>query len=113
MVGPDPSQLNRDMIGLYSYVGNRRQGTGDHHEGINVIATVLGSSLCGVDVRAGGGYDRVRMCEGYFNGANGQDVFLNVTDGRTGGSFWYERATFCSSARAVPTVRAWRRALSP
>ncbi len=82
--------IDHDMLGLYSYVGNRRQGSGDRHEGINVIATVLGSSLCGVPTRPAGGTDRVLMCDGYFNRANGQEVFLNVTDGRTGGSFWYE-----------------------
>jgi hypothetical protein len=88
----DRSRRNadRDMLGLYSYVGSRRQGREEHHEGINVIGTVLGSSLCDVDVRGAAGGDRAAMCGGYFNRANGQDVFLNSTNGRTGGSFWYE-----------------------
>ena len=82
--------FDRDTFGLYSYVGAKKTWAEDHHEGINCIATVLGSSLAGIDMRNQNSHNWVLMCENYFNRDNGLDLFLNTTNARSGRSFWYE-----------------------
>jgi hypothetical protein len=82
--------LDRDTFGLYSYVGDNRQGTGGQHEAINCIAAVLGASLVGIDKSSQNGQDWVAMLESYFNSANKLNLVLNNTSGKTGQTFWYE-----------------------
>jgi hypothetical protein len=84
------TNINRDGFGLYSYVGDNRQGEGTNHEGIACIAAVLGASLVGIDKSSQDGHDWVDMLEDYFNSANEINLLLNSTTGTTGKSFWYE-----------------------
>jgi hypothetical protein len=84
------TNMNRDGFGLYSYVGDIRQGEGANHEGITCIAAVLGASLVGIDKSSQNGHDWVDMLEDYYNSANGLNLVLNSTNGATGSSFWYE-----------------------
>ena len=84
------TNLERDTFGLYSYVGDARQGSGSSHEVITCIGAVLGATLSGIDKSAQNGYNWVEMLEAYFNTANGQNLVLNGTSAKTGGSFWYE-----------------------
>lgn len=84
------TNMNRDGFGLYSYVGDSRQGEGANHEGITCIAAVLGASLVGIDKSNQNGHDWVDMLEDYFNSANGLNLVLNNPNGATGNTFWYE-----------------------
>lgn len=81
---------NKDMIGLPSYINSKAVRKSLHHEGINLMSAILGATVCGVDKAHDRGIDFVDRLEGYFNSANGQNLFLNTTDNQTGGSFWYE-----------------------
>jgi hypothetical protein len=86
----DDSRINIDgpTFGIYSYVGDKRQG-GSNHEGVTCLGAVLGATLAGID-KSRQQYDYVAMCEAYYNKRNGQNLVLNAMDQGTGGSFWYE-----------------------
>ncbi|REE78653.1 hypothetical protein A8990_12550 [Paenibacillus taihuensis] len=86
----DTTQHNtpRATFGLPSYVGFEKKGNG--HEAINCVTAVLGATLSGIDKSSQNGHNWVEMCESYFNTDNGEQLFLNRTGERSGGSFWYE-----------------------
>lgn len=84
------TNLDRPMIGFPSYVGSHVQTQGEEHEAINVIASVLGASLVGIDKSNQDGRDYVAMMEHYFNAANGEGLVLNHSSTETGATFWYE-----------------------
>ena len=75
-------------FGLPSYVGSPNS-TGANHEGITCMGAVLGATIAGID-KTRGPHNWVRLCEAYYNTANGQRLVLNHTSAGTGGSFWYE-----------------------
>ncbi len=75
-------------FGLYTAVGpTSTTGTA---EAINCIPAVVGASLVGVDKTNQFGYNWVKMCEQWFNGANGQNVYKNGFGDLTSDDFWYE-----------------------
>jgi hypothetical protein len=78
----------KDTFGLPSYVGARREGS--NHEAINCVTAVLGATIAGIDKSNQGGRNWVEMCESYYNTENGENLFLNRTNAKAGGSFWYE-----------------------
>jgi len=73
--------------GLDSYVGSFSEANG---EAINILPSVIGASLCGADKLSQYEKNWVLMCEEYFNGANGEDVYLNNMNGSSGNDWWYE-----------------------
>ena len=78
-------------FGLPTIMGDPRMSAKENpegHEAINCMAAVLSGALVGIDKTNQDGFDYVRMCENYFNKANGQRVFLNSTGGSPS-SFWY------------------------
>ena len=87
----DNSRVNidRPAFGLPSYVGDPARTSGPHHESITCMGAVLGATTAGIDKRRQP-HDYVRMCEAYFNTANGERLVLNGVHGHSGGSFWYE-----------------------
>lgn len=88
----DRSHVNcdKDMVGIPSYINSKRDRVDGKQEGINLMSAVLGATLSGVDMSNDRGINHVDMLEGYFNSANGQNLFLNTASCPTGGSFWYE-----------------------
>ncbi|RLE09995.1 hypothetical protein DRJ00_02775 [Candidatus Aerophobetes bacterium] len=88
----DKSHQNfeRDTFGLPSYVGDVRRGRDGFQEAINCMAAVLGATLVGIDKSNQNGQNWVLMCENYYNIDNGEYLFLNTTNWKTGRSFWYE-----------------------
>ncbi|NLC55219.1 MAG: hypothetical protein GX774_00090 [Armatimonadetes bacterium] len=86
----DDSRVNSDQpaFGLFSYVGDTRQG-GSNHEAITGMGAVLGATIAGIDKRRQA-HDYVRLCEAYYNTRNGSHLVLNRMDAETGHSFWYE-----------------------
>lgn len=88
----DRSRINceKDMTGLPSYINSKSARQSGKEEGINLMSAILGATVCGIDKSNDRGTDFVDQLEGFFNSANGQNLFLNTTSGKTGGSFWYE-----------------------
>lgn len=99
----DDSRLNLpiESFGLYTAVGDRRQGpaknNGEHHEAICVLGALNGATLAGIDKSNQNGYDFVRMAQNYFNSATNWNIVLNNTGpvaGALGGGytrdFWYD-----------------------
>ncbi len=75
-------------FGLYSAVGPTSNTAAS--EAINCIPAVVGASLVGVDKTSQFGSDWVKMCEQWFNSANGQNVYKNGFSDLTNDDFWYE-----------------------
>lgn len=74
-------------FGLHTYVGTKDPASG---EGINVIPSIIGASLCGIDKSNQFGKDWVLMAEEFFGKASGENVYLNNPGGRSGDDWWYE-----------------------
>ena len=88
-------------FGLYTAVGDRRQGPenngGEHHEAIGVLGSLYASTLVGIDKSNQDGHDYIRMCQNYFNSAAGWNIVMNNTcpeagalGGGYGRDFWYD-----------------------
>ncbi len=76
-------------IGMPSYVDHPEMKSGSNHEAITVLGAILGSTLAGIDKRAGEN-NFAAMSAQYFNSANGLNVVLNRESTKTGNSYWYE-----------------------
>src|SRR5205085_1767307 len=61
-----------------------------NHEAINVMAAVLCATLVGLDKSNQNGRDWVSPLGGYFQSANGDNIFLNRASARSGETFWYD-----------------------
>jgi hypothetical protein len=59
-------------------------------EAINVLSSVIGASLIGLDKSNQNGYNFVLMCEEWFNKNNGELVYLNHPSASSGDDWWYE-----------------------
>ncbi|RPI72786.1 MAG: laminin G, partial [Ignavibacteriales bacterium] len=59
-------------------------------EAINVLPSVIGASLIGIDKSNQNGYNFVLMCEEWFNKNNGELVYLNHPSASSGDDWWYE-----------------------
>lgn len=89
-----------DIVGIPSYIGHPEMTSGtEQHESITFLGAVLGAQLVGVDKTRQRGLDFVRTAHCYFNSANGQDLYLNRVDTRTGQTYWYE---------LYPGILAWQ-----
>lgn len=67
---------------LPSYVG------GGGPEAINCLAAVVSGSLIGLDMTRYRGQNWVKLCQAYYNNADG--VYTNNVGSRVADSFWYE-----------------------
>jgi hypothetical protein len=92
LIWTDTSQVNYpiDGFGMPSYVGRDGQSSGTAHESINTMGAVLGATLAGIDKSDQNGTNWVLMLQNYFNQANGEDIYMNNINARTGHTFWYE-----------------------
>lgn len=102
LVWKDETRVNFDepMIGLYTTIGDVRQGetrvNGTFHESLANMGAVLGASLVGID-KSKQEYDYVSMLRNYFNRTSGWEIFQNNTNplaGSQGGGYardwWYD-----------------------
>lgn len=93
LIKPDLRHVNYpgESFAMTTYIGS---DSIDHEwmggEAINGMAAVVGASLAGIDKSNQGGRSYVLMTQKWFNSANGQGVYLNTSNSKTGGSFWYE-----------------------
>jgi len=74
-------------FGIQSYVGtNSPPGM----EAINVLASVVGASLNGIDKSNQFGHNWALYCEEYFNRRASENVYLNGPNSSSGHDWWYE-----------------------
>jgi len=78
---------DRGSFGLDTYVGTNSSNNG---EGINVLPSLVGASLVGIDKRNQFGEDWILMSQDYFNSANGENLYLNNIGGHSGNDWWYD-----------------------
>jgi hypothetical protein len=102
MVWIDKSQKNfqQDVVGLYTAVGDVRQGTnnkGMFHEALGTMGATLGASLVGIDKTNQQNRNYVGMLKNYFNKDTGWDIMMNNTcpevallGGGYGRDWWYD-----------------------
>ena len=102
MVWMDRSQKNfpQDVVGLYTAVGDVRQGEankGMFHEALATMGATLGASLVGIDKTSQQNLNYVAMLKNYFNSETGWDIMMNNTcpevallGGGYGRDWWYD-----------------------
>jgi len=73
---------------LDTYIGSHSSGR--QAEAINILPSLVGATLVGIDKRADRGYDWVGMSRNFFNRANGQKVYLNGYSASSGSDWWYD-----------------------
>ncbi len=78
---------NHGSFGLHTVVGTTVPNS---FEAINVLPSVIGATLCGVDKSNQKGRNYPLFCEEYFNKVNGELVYLNNPSTTTGDDWWYE-----------------------
>jgi hypothetical protein len=78
---------NHESFGLPSVVGPTDPNS---FEAINVLPSVIGATLCGVDKSNQNSRNYPLFCEEYFNKENGQLVYLNHPSTSTDDDWWYE-----------------------
>ena len=74
-------------FGLHTVVGTT---VPDNSEAINVLPSVIGATLAGIDKTAQNGENFVRMCREFFNTTPGERVYLNNPRARSGSDWWYD-----------------------
>ncbi|HUR31230.1 MAG TPA: hypothetical protein VMZ69_07340, partial [Saprospiraceae bacterium] len=79
-----PSNPN---FGLDTYVGTFSNNNG---EAINVLPSLVGATLVGIDKTNQFGQNWILMSQDYFNKANGENIYLNNIGGHSGGDWWYD-----------------------
>ena len=73
---------------LDTYVG--AASAGNQAEGINIIPSLVGASLMGIDKSNQNGMDWIVKSKDFFNKANGQNVYLNAYSTSSGNDWWYD-----------------------
>jgi hypothetical protein len=74
-------------FGLHTYVGTNSP---NGNEGINVLPSLVGASLCGVDKTSQFGRNWLEMSRDFYNRANGLNMYTNNKGGGTGSDWWYD-----------------------
>ncbi len=72
---------------LHTYVGTNSPFG---NEAINVLPSLVGASLVGVDKSKQFGRDWLLMSQDFFNKANGENIYLNNAGASSGGDWWYD-----------------------
>ncbi|MBK6902918.1 MAG: T9SS type A sorting domain-containing protein [Saprospirales bacterium] len=72
---------------LHTYVGTNSPFG---NEAINVMPSLVGASLLGVDKSDQFGEDWLLMSQDFFNKANGENIYLNNAGASSGGDWWYD-----------------------
>lgn len=77
----------RKNFGLHTYVGTFSPLG---NEAINVLPTLVGSSLAGIDKSDQEGENYILMSQDFFNKNNGELIYLNNLSGASGNDWWYD-----------------------
>lgn len=102
LVWIDSSKKNfdQDVVGLYTAIGDVRQGSNNHgmfHEALATMGATLGATLVGIDKRNQENRNYVAMLKNYFNRETGWNIMMNNTapevallGGGYGRDWWYD-----------------------
>ncbi len=103
LVWVDSSRKNfaQDVVGLYTAIGDVRQGRSNNkgmfHEALATMGGVLGGSLVGINKANQDNLDYVGMLKNYFNRETGWNIMMNNTapevallGGGYGRDWWYD-----------------------
>jgi hypothetical protein len=74
-------------IQMDTYVGTTSE---TQAEAINIIPSIVGASLAGIDKFNMNGTNWVEKIKDFYNSANGQNVYLNGTNSSSGNDWWYD-----------------------
>lgn len=98
----DSSRRNIDQLtyGLYTVIGDVRQGpgrnNGEFHEALTSLNSLLSAGLMGIDKTSQQGFNFVKMSQNYFNSDNRWNIVMNNTNpkvsmlgGGYGRDWWY------------------------
>ena len=72
---------------IVTYVGTNSAGS---NEAINVLPSLVGATLVGIDKSNQNGKNWVLMSQDFFNKKNGLNLYLNSVSTSTGVDWWYE-----------------------
>lgn len=73
-------------FGLTTYVGAPNPGS----EAINVLPSLVGASLLGIDKQKQFGRNWLLMAQDFYNKANGENLYLNNASTHSGQDWWYD-----------------------
>ena len=77
----------RPSFGLDTYVGTFSNNNG---EAINVLPSLVGATLAGIDKTDQFGQNWILLSQDYFNKGNGENIYLNNIGGHSGSDWWYD-----------------------
>jgi len=99
----DSSRRNFDQVtyGLYTVIGDIRQGpgknNGEFHEALTSLNSLLSAGLLGIDKTNQHGFNFVKMAQNYFNSSTKWNIVMNNTNpdvamagGGYGRDWWYD-----------------------
>jgi len=99
----DSSRRNIDQVtyGIYTVIGDVRQGPnhnkGEFHEALTSLGSLLSAGLMGIDKTNQHGYNYVKMAQNYFNSTTKWNIVMNNTNpavamagGGYGRDWWYD-----------------------
>lgn len=87
-----------------TYVGTNRS---NQNEAINVLPSLVGASLVGIDKTQQFGQNWILMSQDFFNLNNGENIYLNAPNAGSGGDWWYDlmpNVFFCQLYDLYPDV---------
>lgn len=93
--------INQVTYGLYTVIGDVRQGpkknNGEFHEALTSLNSLLSAGLIGIDKTNQNGYNYVKMAQSYFNSDTKWNIIMNNTNpevamagGGYGRDWWYD-----------------------
>lgn len=86
----NPAGVNypqRETFRLHTYVGTNSPFG---NEAINVLPSLVGATLVGIDKSSQPGRNWVLMAQDFFNKANGENLYLNNAGASSGNDWWYD-----------------------
>jgi hypothetical protein len=99
----DSARRNFDQVtfGLYTVIGDARQGpknnNGEFHEALTSLNSLLSAGLMKIDKTRQNGFNYVKMAQNYFNRDNHWNIVMNNTNssvamlgGGYGRDWWYD-----------------------
>jgi len=78
---------NIGSFGMHSYVGTANPNAG---EAINILPSLVGATLSGIDKSDQNGKNWILMSQNYFNKKNGELLYLNGRSAHSGNDWWYD-----------------------
>ncbi len=93
--------INQATFGLYTVIGDIRQGpdknNGEFHEALTSLNSLIGAGLMGIDKTNQHGFNFVKMSQNYFNSDTKWNIIMNNTNpevamqgGGYGRDWWYD-----------------------